>query len=123
MCSCKDVNTVINNINNGKRNADIVWQSVRIPLNRNKFDTFFVTQVFILTIYNDTLKVLSTISLNHLRRRGRMVKGAGLVSERRKMLVVQILLETYIFILNFCSLHGPHSSTKSVQIKIDLHLE
>ena len=55
----------------------------------------FVTRVFILIECED----ISTFE--HIGPNGRMVQGAGLAFDLDKRLVVQIQLETSIFILDF----------------------
>ena len=91
MCSCKVLNTVIDNIFFGKRNGDFVWQ-FEYTSNHNQFETCIVTRVLNLIVSNDSVKVLNTFK--HLNQRGRIVWGAGLAFQQGKMLLVQIWRET-----------------------------
>ena len=83
----------------------------------------FFTRVFILIIFDVTVKVLNTFK--HLSRRGRKVFGAGLAFERGKRLVGQIRLKTYIFILKFSlpSRSSLLSEARTNEIKYYIHPE
>ena len=77
----------------------LCWELFMNTPKHNQFDTCFVTRVLIQIIYDNAVKVLSTLKL--LSQRSRMVEGAGLAFGRGKRLMGLIRLETYIFILIF----------------------
>ena len=73
MCSCKVLNTVIENIYTGIRNADFFSDSqFQYMHDDNEFYTCFVRHVFILTVCDDTVNVKVFSTFKHLSQRSRM---------------------------------------------------